>query len=489
MVRDANIREALTFDDVLLEPAKSDILPSDVEITTRLTRNIPLNIPLVSAAMDTVTDSRMAIAMAQQGGIGIIHKNMTIEGQADEVDRVKRSESGMIVNPITMSPDQKIHEAMEVMKRYKISGLPITSNGKLVGILTNRDLRFETRLNIKISELMTKDNLITVPVGTTLEEAESILHRHRVEKLPVVDGKYRLKGLITVKDIQKKIAYPNACKDKLGRLRVGAGVGATGDYLERAAALVKAGVDILVIDTAHGHSSRVIEAAKQVKHRFPEIDLIAGNVATEEGSLALAKAGVDAIKVGMGPGSICTTRVVSGAGVPQITAIMDCAKVAHKMGIPIIADGGIKFSGDIAKALAAGGDSVMIGSLFAGTDESPGETILYQNRSYKVYRGMGSLEAMKAGSRDRYGQEGAFYEGKLVPEGVEGMVPYKGSVEIMIPQLAGGLRAGMGYCGCRTIEELQTRSRFIRITSFGLKESHVHDVLVTKEAPNYRTEL
>ncbi len=375
------------------------------------------------------------------------------------------------------------------MKRYKISGLPITSNGKLVGILTNRDLRFETRLNIKISELMTKENLITVPVGTTLEEAESILHRHRVEKLPVVDGKYRLKGLITVKDIQKKIAYPNACKDKLGRLRVGAGIGATGDYLDRAAALVKAGADVLVIDTAHGHSSRVIEAVKQVKHRFPEIDLIAGNVATEEGSLALAKAGVDAIKVGMGPGSICTTRVVSGAGVPQITAIMDCASVAHRMGIPIIADGGIKFSGDIAKALAAGGDSVMIGSLFAGTDESPGETILYQNRSYKVYRGMGSLEAMKAGSRDRYGQEGAFYEGKLVPEGVEGMVPYKGSVEIMIPQMTGGLRAGMGYCGCRNIEELQTRSRFLRITSFGLKESHVHDVLVTKEAPNYRTEL
>ena len=489
MVKDAKIREALTFDDVLLEPAKSDVLPSEVDISTRLTRNIPLNIPLLSAAMDTVTDSRMAIAMAQQGGIGIIHKNMTIEGQADEVDRVKRSESGMIVNPITMSPDQKIHEAMAVMKRYKISGLPITSNGKLVGILTNRDLRFETRLNIKISELMTKENLITVPVGTTLEEAESILHRHRVEKLPVVDSKYRLKGLITVKDIQKKIAYPSACKDKLGRLRVGAGIGATGDYLDRAAALVKAGVDVLVIDTAHGHSSRVIEAAKQVKHRFPEIDLIAGNIATEEASLALAKAGVDAVKVGMGPGSICTTRVVSGAGVPQITAIMDCSRIAHKMGIPVIADGGIKFSGDIAKALAAGGDSVMVGSLFAGTDESPGETILYQNRSYKVYRGMGSLEAMKAGSRDRYGQEGAFYEGKLVPEGVEGMVPYKGSIEIMIPQLTGGLRAGMGYCGCKSIEELQTRSSFLRITSFGLKESHVHDVLVTKEAPNYRTEL
>jgi IMP dehydrogenase len=489
MVRDLNIREALTFDDVLLEPAKSDLLPSEVDISTRLTRNIPLNIPLLSAAMDTVTDSRMAIAMAQQGGMGILHKNMTIEGQADEVDRVKRSESGMIVNPITMSPDQKIHEAMEVMRRYKISGLPITSNGKLVGILTNRDLRFETRLNIKISELMTKENLITVPVGTTLKEAESILHRHRVEKLPVVDSKYRLKGLITVKDIQKKIAYPNACKDHLGRLRVGAAIGATGDFLDRAAALGKAGVDVLVVDTAHGHSTRVLEAVKQVKHRFPEIDLIAGNVATEEGTLALTKAGVDGVKVGMGPGSICTTRVVSGAGVPQITAIMDCAKVAHKAGIPIIADGGIKFSGDVSKALAAGGDSVMIGSLFAGTDESPGETVLYQNRSYKVYRGMGSLEAMKAGSRDRYGQEGAFFEGKLVPEGIEGMVPYKGSIEVMIPQLTGGLRAGMGYCGCKDIKDLQTRARFLRITSFGLKESHVHDVLVTKEAPNYRTEL
>jgi IMP dehydrogenase len=489
MVKETTIREALTFDDVLLEPAKSDLLPSEVDVSTRLTRNIPLNIPLLSAAMDTVTDSRMAIAMAQQGGMGIIHKNMTIEAQADEVDRVKRSESGMIVNPITMSPDQKIHEAMEVMKRYKISGLPITSNGKLVGILTNRDLRFETRLNIKISELMTKEDLITVPVGTTLEEAESILHRHRVEKLPVVDSKYRLKGLITVKDIQKKIAYPNACKDKLGRLRVGAALGATGDFLDRAAALIKAGTDVLVVDTAHGHSTRVIEAVRQVKHRFPEIDLIAGNVATEEGTLALVKAGADGVKVGMGPGSICTTRVVSGAGVPQITAIMDSARVAHRSNVPIIADGGIKFSGDISKALAAGGDSVMIGSLFAGTDESPGETVLYQNRSYKVYRGMGSLEAMKAGSRDRYGQEGAFFEGKLVPEGIEGMVPYKGSVEVMIPQLTGGLRAGMGYCGCRSIEELQTRARFLRITSFGLKESHVHDVLVTKEAPNYRTEL
>lgn len=489
MVKEIEIKEALTFDDVLLEPAYSDLLPSEVEISTRLTRNITLNIPLLSAAMDTVTDSRMAIAMAQQGGIGVIHKNMTIEKQAEEVDRVKRSESGMIVNPITMSPDQKIHEAVEAMKHYKISGLPITSNGKLVGILTNRDLRFETRLNIKISELMTKENLITVPVGTTLEEAESILHRHRVEKLPVVDSKYRLKGLITVKDIQKKIAYPIACKDRLGRLRVGAGIGATGDFMDRAEALGKAGVDVIFIDTAHGHSARVIEAARKVKKQFPDIDLVAGNVATAEGTAALIKAGVDAVKVGMGPGSICTTRVVSGAGVPQITAIMECARAAHKSGVPIIADGGIKFSGDISKALAAGGDSVMIGSLFAGTDESPGEAVLYQNRSYKVYRGMGSLEAMKAGSRDRYGQEGAFFEGKLVPEGIEGMVPFKGSVEVMIPQLTGGLRAGMGYCGCRSIEELQTKARFIRITSFGLRESHVHDVLVTKEAPNYRTEL
>lgn len=485
-----NIREALTFDDVLLEPAKSDILPSEVLISTRFTRNIKLNIPLVSAAMDTVTDSRMAIAMAQQGGIGVIHKNMTIVEQAEEIDRVKRSESGMIVNPVTMSPDQKIHEAMAVMEQYKISGLPITSEGKLVGILTNRDLRFETRRNIKIAELMTKQaELITVPVGTTLEEAESILHKHRVEKLPVVDKQGRLKGLITVKDIQKKIAYPDACKDKLGRLRVGGGIGATGDFMERAAALVKACVDVLVIDTAHGHSSRVIEAVKKVKQKYPEIDLIAGNIATEEGTAALIKAGVDAVKVGIGPGSICTTRIVSGAGVPQITAIMDCSKVAHKAGVPVIADGGVKFSGDVTKALAAGGDSVMIGSLFAGTDESPGEVVLYQNRSYKAYRGMGSLAAMKAGSRDRYSQEGAFFEGKLVPEGIEGMVPFKGSIEIMIPQLTGGLRAGMGYCGCRTIEDLQKQAQFVRITSFGLKESHVHDVLVTKEAPNYRTEL
>ncbi len=489
MVRDNIFREALTFDDILLEPAKSDVIPSEVDITTRLSRNIPLNIPLLSAAMDTVTDSRMAIALAQQGGIGIIHKNMSISSQADEVDRVKRSESGMIVNPITMSPDQKIHEAMAVMKKYRISGLPITQAGRLVGILTNRDLRFETRMDLKISELMTKHNLITVPVGTTLEKAKSILHRHRVEKLPVVDSKRRLKGLITVKDIQKRIAYPNASKDRLGRLRVGAAVGATGDFVERATALVNAGVDVVVVDTAHGHSARVIAAVKELKRRFSSVDLIAGNIATEEGARALARAGADALKIGMGPGSICTTRVVTGAGVPQITAILSCAKIARREGIPLIADGGIKYSGDVTKAIAAGADSVMVGSLFAGTDESPGETVLYQNRSYKVYRGMGSLEAMKAGSRDRYGQEGTFFEGKLVPEGIEGMVPYKGSVEVMIPQLTGGLRAGMGYCGCRNIEELKTRTKFIRITSFGLKESHVHDVLVTKEAPNYRTEL
>jgi IMP dehydrogenase len=489
MVRDVNFREAITFDDVLLQPAKSDIMPSEVDITTRLTGSILLNIPLLSAAMDTVTDSRMAIAMAQQGGLGVVHKNMSIEAQSEEIDRVKRSESGMIVNPITMSPDQKIHEAMEVMKKFRISGLPITLKGKLVGILTHRDLRFETRLDLKISDLMTKDNLITVPVGTTLERAKAILHRHRVEKLPVVDDKYRLRGLITVKDILKKIAYPNACKDKLGRLRVGAAVGVTGDFVERASAVVKASVDVLVVDTAHGHSSRVIAAVRQLKRKFPDVDVIAGNVATEVGARDLIRAGADAIKVGMGPGSICTTRVVTGSGVPQITAILNCARASRRARIPLIADGGIKYSGDITKALAAGADCVMVGSLLAGTDESPGEIILYQNRSYKVYRGMGSLEAMKAGSRDRYAQEGVFLEKKLVPEGIEGIVPYKGSIEVMIPQLSGGLRAGMGYCGCRTIRELKTRSRFIRITSFGLRESHVHDVLVTKEAPNYRTEL
>ncbi|MGH9832738.1 MAG: IMP dehydrogenase [Blastocatellia bacterium] len=484
-----NLIEALTFDDVLLVPAYSEVLPAETDTTTRLTRNINLNIPIVSSAMDTVTESPMAIAIAQQGGIGMIHKNLPIEAQRDEVDKVKRSESGMIVDPVTMMPDRKIREAMDVMHRYKISGVPvIAEHGKLVGILTNRDLRFETRLDLPISEVMTKENLITVPVGTTLREAEGILQKYRVEKLLVVDDDYRLKGLITVKDIQKAIKYPNAAKDNLGRLRCAAAVGATGDYLERAAELVKARVDVLAIDTAHGHTSRVIEAVRQVKHRFPELDLIAGNVATAEAAKALIRAGVDAVKTGMGPGSICTTRVVTGAGVPQITAITESVKGAQGSGVPIIADGGIKYSGDITKAIAAGADTVMIGSLLAGTDESPGEIILYQGRNFKSYRGMGSLAAMKQGSKDRYGQEAEDTENKLVPEGIEGRVTYKGSLAGLIGQLVGGLRAGMGYTGCRTIGELQQNARFMKITTASLKESHVHDVLITKEAPNYRVE-
>jgi IMP dehydrogenase len=484
-----NLIEALTFDDVLLVPAYSEVLPAETDTTTRLTRNINLNIPIVSSAMDTVTESPMAIAIAQQGGIGVIHKNLPIEAQRDEVDKVKRSESGMIVDPVTMTPDRKIREAMEVMQRYKISGVPVVAeHGKLVGILTNRDLRFETRLDLPISEVMTKENLITVPVGTTLREAEGILQRHRVEKLLVVDEDYHLKGLITVKDIQKAIKYPNAAKDNLGRLRCAAAVGATGDYLERAAELVKARVDVLAIDTAHGHSSRVIEAVRQVKRRFPELQLIAGNVGTAEGAKVLIQAGADAVKVGTGPGSICTTRVVSGAGVPQITAIVESVKGAQGSGVPIIADGGIKYSGDITKAIAAGADTVMIGSLLAGTDESPGEIILYQGRNFKSYRGMGSLAAMKQGSKDRYGQESEETENKLVPEGIEGRVTYKGSLAGLIGQLVGGLRAGMGYTGCRTIGDLQQNARFMKITAASLKESHVHDVLITKEAPNYRVE-
>lgn len=484
-----NLIEALTFDDVLLVPAYSEVLPAETDTTTRLTRNINLNIPIVSSAMDTVTESPMAIAIAQQGGIGVIHKNLPIEAQRDEVDKVKRSESGMIVDPVTMTPDRKIRDAMEVMQRYKISGVPVVAeNGRLVGILTNRDLRFETRLDLPISEVMTKENLITVPVGTTLREAEGILQRHRVEKLLVVDEDYHLKGLITVKDIQKAIKYPNAAKDNLGRLRCAAAVGATGDYLERAAELVKARVDVLAIDTAHGHTSRVIEAVRQVKHRFPELDLVAGNVATAEAAKALIRAGVDAVKTGMGPGSICTTRVVTGAGVPQITAITESVKGAQGSGVPIIADGGVKYSGDITKAIAAGADTVMIGSLLAGTDESPGEIILYQGRNFKSYRGMGSLAAMKQGSKDRYGQESEETENKLVPEGIEGRVTYKGSLAGLIGQLVGGLRAGMGYTGCRTIGELQQNARFMKITAASLKESHVHDVLITKEAPNYRVE-
>jgi IMP dehydrogenase len=477
--------DAYTFDDVLIVPLKSDVLPTEVRTNTRLTHRIELNVPIVSAAMDTVTESRLAIALAQQGGIGIVHKNMPIDKQAAEVDKVKRSESGMIVDPITMSPNDKIEDAVKLMAHYKISGVPITEDGRLVGILTNRDLRFETRYHLPIREVMTKDDLVTVAVGTTLEEAQRILHKHRIEKLLVVDKNQNLKGLITVKDITKKIKYPLSAKDDQGRLRVGAAIGATGDYLERLAELVRARVDVIAIDTAHGHSSRVLAAVQEAKRRFPEMELIAGNIATEEAARDLIKAGVDAVKVGMGPGSICTTRVVSGVGMPQITAILSCARAAHEANVPLIADGGIKFSGDITKALAAGADSVMIGSLFAGTDESPGETILYQGRTFKSYRGMGSLGAMQAGSRDRYGQEQET-NSKLVPEGIEGRVPFKGPIASMVTQLAGGLRSGMGYCGVRTIEELRQKTRFVKITDASLRESHVHDVFITKEAPNYQ---
>ncbi len=484
-----NLLEALTFDDVLLMPSYSEVLPTEVDTTTRLTRHIKLNIPVLSSAMDTVTEAPLAIAIAQQGGIGVIHKNLSIEAQRGEVDKVKRSESGMIVDPVTMTPERKIHEAMAVMERYKISGVPIIENGgKLVGILTNRDLRFETRLDLPIGEAMTKDNLITVPVGTTLREAEGILQRHRVEKLLVVDEHYHLKGLITVKDIQKAIKYPNAAKDDLGRLRCAAAVGATGDFFERATELINARVDVLAIDTAHGHSIRVLEAIRQVKRKFPEVDLIAGNVATAEGAKALIQAGADAVKVGIGPGSICTTRVVSGAGVPQITAIYECVKGATGSGVPVISDGGIKYSGDLTKAIAVGADAVMIGSLFAGTDEAPGEIILYQGRNFKSYRGMGSLGAMKQGSKDRYAQDSVEVESKLVPEGIEGRVTYRGSLAALVGQLVGGLRAGMGYTGCSSIGELQQNARFMRITAASLKESHVHDVFITKEAPNYRAE-
>lgn len=484
-----DIPEALTFDDVSLVPARSGVLPTEADTTTRFTRNIPLNIPISSSAMDTVTESHLAIAIAQQGGIGVIHKNLSIELQRDEVDKVKRSESGMIVDPVTMTPDHPISDAVEVMERYRISGVPIVEeNGHLVGILTNRDLRFETRLHLPIREAMTRDNLITVPVGTTLNEAKAILQRHRVEKLLVVDDNYRLKGLITVKDIQKAIRYPLAAKDDLGRLRVAAAIGATGDFLERAEELVRARVDALVIDTAHGHTEHVISASKRIKSAFPEVDLVAGNIATVEATRDLISAGVDAVKAGMGPGSICTTRVVSGAGVPQITAILECARAARGSGVPVIADGGIKYSGDISKAIAAGADSVMIGSLFAGTDESPGEIILFQGRSFKSYRGMGSISAMKEGSRDRYGQASESQMSKLVPEGIEGRVPHKGPLASLVHQLVGGLRAGMGYCGCSNIAQLHEKARFIRVTSAGLRESHVHDVIITKEAPNYRIE-
>jgi IMP dehydrogenase len=493
--------EALTFDDVLLLPARSGVLPAEATTTTFFTRRIQLQIPIVSAAMDTVTESRLAIALARQGGIGVIHRNMGIERQAEEVDKVKRSESGMIVDPVTIRPDNTIAEAQALMSKYRISGLPVTNAAKLVGIVTNRDLRFQQDTNRPVREVMTKDNLITVPVGTKLEDAERLLQQHRVEKLLVVGPGNTLKGLITVKDIQKKLQYPRATKDEHGRLRVAAAVGATGDYLERAVELAERNVDVVVVDTAHGHSERVLEAVAEIKKRLPAMELVAGNVATYDGAADLARLGVDAVKVGVGPGSICTTRVVTGAGVPQITAIAECARAAGEAGIPVIADGGIRYSGDVTKAIAAGASTAMIGSLFAGTDESPGETVLFQGRSFKSYRGMGSLGAMSSGSADRYAQDlppSAESErgeiaardgtGKLVPEGVEGRVPYKGPLAALVDQLVGGLRSGMGYCGCATIEALQQQARFIRVTSAGWREGHVHDVIITREAPNYRLE-
>jgi len=480
-----NIKEGLTFDDVLILPAKSDVIPAQADVSTRFSRNIPLQIPIVSAAMDTVTESRMAIALAQQGGIGIIHRNFSIEKQAEEVDKVKRHESGMIVDPITMKPWNKIFEAQEVMKKNGISGLPITDEqNRLVGILTNRDIRFETRLNLPIEEVMTRD-LITVPLGTSLEEAEKLFHKHKIEKILMVDKENRLKGLITYKDILKRIQYPHACKDGYGRLRVGAALGVGKDTLERAQALVEAKVDVLVVDTAHGHSQKVLETIEMLKKALPEQELVAGNIGTAEAALELIELGVDAVKVGVGPGSICTTRVISGAGIPQITAIADVYRVSREKGIPVIADGGIKYSGDIAKALAAGASSVMIGNLLAGTDESPGEVVIYQGRSYKTYRGMGSIEAMRSGSRDRYFQESVPSESKLVPEGIEGRVPYKGNVARIVEMMVGGLKSGMGYAGCRTIQELHDKATFIKITASGKRESHVHDVEITKESPNY----
>jgi IMP dehydrogenase len=482
------IRDGLTFDDLLLEPVYSMVLPKEVNVQTRLTQSIQLCIPIVSAAMDTVTESQTAISMARQGGIGIIHKNMGIQNQVLEIEKVKKSESGMIVDPVTMDPDQRVQDVLAVMERYRISGVPIVKGQRLVGIITNRDLRFETDLDKKVSEVMTKDNLVTAKVGITLEASKALLHKNRIEKLLVVDDQGNLKGLITIKDIEKIKKFPQASKDSRGRLRVGAAVGVGPNRLEQVEALRRAEVDVIVFDVAHGHSKNVLEAVKETKKKFPEMQVIAGNVGTAEGAEALIKAGADGIKIGIGPGSICTTRIVAGVGVPQITAIMECARTAQKYNIPIIADGGIKFSGDITKALAAGADSVMIGSLFAGTEESPGETILYQGRTYKVYRGMGSIEAMKQGSSDRYAQDDYETETKLVPEGIVGRVPFRGPLSDTIYQLVGGLRSGMGYVGCRTLEELKTKARFIRITPAGLRESHVHDVIITKEAPNYRLE-
>ena len=494
---ETGIVTALTFDDVLLVPQHSTVVPTQVDVSTRFTRNIRLNVPLVSAAMDTVTESALAVAMAQLGGLGIIHKNLSIHEQALEVDRVKRSESGMIVNPITLSPFNRIYEAQDLMQKYRISGVPITDDGskegRLVGILTNRDLRFETNLQRQIADVMTKDPLYTVPVGTTLDEAREILHQHKVEKLLVVDQDFRLKGLITVKDIQKGIKYPNACKDALGRLRCAAAIGIAKDSVERASALVSAGVDALVVDTAHGHSQNVIDMVRRIRREFPNADLVAGNVATAAATEALIAAGVDAVKVGIGGGSICTTRVVAGIGVPMISSVMECARAAAAHNVPVIADGGMRYSGDVVKAIAVGADCVVLGNLFAGTDESPGELILFQGRSYKEYRGMGSIGAMRRGSRDRYFQDEFDLDGgraadKLVPEGIEGRVAHKGSAAAVIYQLVGGLRAGMGYCGSATIPELQRKAKLIRITAAGARESHVHDVTITKEAPNYRME-
>jgi IMP dehydrogenase len=478
------VKEGLTFDDLLLVPAESRILPKDVNSSTLLTNNVHLNIPLISAAMDTVTESETAICMAQEGGIGIIHRNMSIERQSLEVDKVKKSESGMIVDPITIEPEQKVRDALDLMSKYRISGVPVVKNHKLVGILTNRDLRFESNLNQRVSSIMTRENLVTVSTNISLEDSKKLLHKHRIEKLLVVDDEYNLMGLITIKDIEKIKKYPNSCKDSMGRLRVGAAVGII-DREERIDAMLAAGADAIVIDTSHGHSKGVLDAIKDTKSNFPECELIAGNVASVEGAEALIKAGVDAVKVGVGPGSICTTRIIAGVGIPQMTAIRDCCKAASKYGIPIIADGGVKFSGDIVKALGAGAHSVMIGGLFAGTEETPGETVLFQGRTYKVYRGMGSLEAMKAGSRDRYMQDDIESNLKLVPEGIEGRVSFRGSLSASIHQLIGGLKAGMGYVGCSTINELREKARFIRITQAGLRESHVHDVIITKEAPNY----
>jgi len=485
---DPELREGLTFDDVLLVPAHSLVLPKEVDLSTNLTSSIKLNIPLMSAAMDTVTEARTAICMAREGGIGVVHKNMSPQEQALEVDQVKKSESGMIVDPITMEPGQKIYEALELMRKYRISGVPVTKNGILVGILTNRDLRFETQLDQPIENVMTKENLVTVPPGTTLEEAKFHLHKHRIEKLLVVDDDYVLQGLITIKDIEKVRKYPSACKDEFGRLRAAAAVGVGGDCDERIELLVRAGVDAVIVDTAHGHSQGVIDAVAEIKRNYPALQMIAGNIATAGAAEALIKAGVDAVKVGIGPGSICTTRIVAGVGVPQITAIADVARITHKAGIPLIADGGIKYSGELPKAITAGADVIMIGSLFAGTEESPGETILYQGRTYKSYRGMGSLGAMKKGSKDRYFQGDVESDVKLVPEGIEGRVPFRGTLSENVHQLLGGLRAGMGYTGCQSLQELQQQAQFIRITNAGLRESHVHDVNITHEAPNYRIE-